>query len=91
MDLPQVGYSPALLPLTEPKLLPDVLPESFFAADKAHRFCLIHHGCRKRKAPLLSAAAFYVFENYYHVSASFSLPRIAQNQLVQSFIADHVF
>lgn len=91
--LPQTHYSTALLSLTE---LPNVLPESFFFPffflhTKPAVFCLIHHRCRKQGAPFFSAAAFYVFENYYHVSASFSLPQIAQNQLVQSFIAGHVF
>lgn len=54
-------------------------------------FCLIHYGYRKQSAAFFSAAVFYVSENYYHVSASFSLPQIAQSQLVQSFIAGHVF
>lgn len=34
-------------------------------------FCLVHHGCRKWKAPFF-AAAFYVFKNYYHVCFIFS-------------------
>lgn len=86
MDRSQADYSITLLSLTE---LPKVLPESIFAT-KPTVFCLIH-GCRKQSAAFFSAAAFYVFENYYHVSASFSLPQIAQSQLVQSFIAGHVF